>query len=272
MGGMVKIGEAFAQICKEQGVTFHLDSPVEKIHVKNGKAQSVQVNGEIHKVDVVIGGADYHHIDQELLDDDAKAYSEKYWDNRAMAPSSLLYYIGLDCKLDGLKHHNLFFDESFVQHAKEIYTTPMWPTKPLFYACLPSKSDPTVAPEGNENLFLLIPSAAGLTGDDESLRDKYLEVIAKRLEKLTGKNILEHIKYKRSFATSDFISEYNSYKGNAYGLANTLFQTAFLKPRMKSKKVSNLYFTGQLTVPGPGLPPSIISGQVVADYVIKHVK
>lgn len=271
MGGMAKIAEAFLEICKEQGVKVHTAAPVEHIPVRSRKAQGVVVNGQLHEADVVIGGADYHHIDRKLLPRGARSYSEAYWDKRAMAPSSLLYYIGLDTRLEGLQHHNLFFDESFEGHAQEIYETPQWPSKPLFYACVPSITDPSVAPEGCENLFLLIPSAAGLEGDDEQLRQRYLDILAERIEQQTGTDIRKHIIYQRSFATSDFIAEYNSYKGNAYGLANTLFQTAFLKPRMHSKKVSNLFYAGQLTVPGPGLPPSIISGQVAGDYVHKHI-
>ena len=91
-----------------------------------------------------------------------------------------------------------------------------------------------------------------------------------RLENLTGQDIRNSIVYKRSFAHNDFKKDYHAFKGNAYGLANTLLQTAFLKPRIKSKKVKNLYYTGQLTAPGPGVPPSLISGQVVAELIAKN--
>jgi len=188
-----------------------------------------------------------------------------------MSPSSLLFYLGIDKKLDNLEHHNLFFDEDFNKHAEEIYTSPRWPSKPLFYACCPSQTDDEVAPEGKENLFLLVPIAPGLP-DGETIREKYYDLVMDRLENLTGQKIREHVILKRSYALDDFKSDYNSFKGNAYGLANTLSQTAFFKPKMKSKKVSNLFFTGQLTVPGPGVPPSIISGRVVADEVAKEAK
>jgi phytoene desaturase len=175
--------------------------------------------------------------------------------------------VGLNKKLTGVLHHNLFFDTDFGVHGKEIYTQPAWPKDPLFYASVPSVTDPSVAPAGNENLFLLIPVAAGLQGDTEEVRDAYFNQLITRLEQKWGQSISDSIVYKKSFAVSDFISEYHSFKGNAYGLANTLMQTAILKPSCKSSKVKNLYYTGQLTVPGPGVPPSLISGEVVAELV-----
>jgi phytoene desaturase len=216
-----------------------------------------------------VGAGDYRHIDQHLLPADKRNYTEQYWNSRKMAPSCLLYYVGLNKKLNNLRHHNLFFDADFNAHAKEIYESPQWPANPLFYASVPSITDPTVAPQGQENLFLLIPVAPGLEDTDE-VREQYFDMLMQRLEKLTGNSIKQHVVYKRSYAFRDFVNDYHSFKGNAYGLANTLSQTAILKPSLKSKKISNLFFAGQLTVPGPGLPPSIISGKVVAAQIEKE--
>ncbi|OEK07487.1 phytoene desaturase family protein [Roseivirga misakiensis] len=269
-GGMHKIVEAMGKLAEELGVKILTNHAVSKINHSGGMVKSVTTDqGEIYG-DVLISGADYHHVETKLLDSETRNYSDKYWDSRVMAPSSLLYYLGIDKKLDGLLHHNLFFDTDFTPHAHDIYTDPKWPEKPLFYASLTSKTDPTVAPEGHENLFLLIPVAPGLEENDE-IREKYLDMILTRMENHTGQSIKPHIVYKRSFAHRDFISDYNSFKGNAYGLANTLTQTAILKPSLKSKKLKNLYYTGQLTVPGPGVPPSLISGIVVADEVEKDL-
>jgi phytoene desaturase len=187
-----------------------------------------------------------------------------------MSPSCLLFYVGVNRKVKGLLHHNLFFDESFEEHARWIYDTPDWPKKPLFYVCAPSVTDSSVAPEGKENLFILIPVAPGLHSD-ESLREKYFNMVLERIAKITGEDISNDIIYKRSYAHEEFLSDYNSFKGNAYGLANTLTQTAILKPRLRSKKLENLYYAGQLTVPGPGVPPSLISGQVAASEVEKYL-
>ena len=266
MNGMHEFIKAFARIAQEQGVKIETSANVERIVIENGKAVGTIVNGQLHRADIVISGADYAHTDQKLLKENAN-YSDAYWDKRTMAPSSLLFYVGVNKKLENLEHHNLFFDESLEEHGKTIYKDPSWPQKPLFYMSVPSLTDPNVAPQGSENLFFLIPLAPDLQ-DDEATREKYFELLLERLKKLTGNDIKDHIVYKRSFCVADFKSDYNAFKGNAYGLANTLRQTAILKPRMQHKKIKNLYYTGQLTVPGPGVPPSIVSGEVVAKQII----
>jgi phytoene desaturase len=268
-GGMHKIVEGMVQVARQQGVKLEYNQEVQEIKVENGRATGVQTTAGFRPADIVVAGADYHHAEQQLLAPQHRHYDEKYWDSRTMAPSSLLFYLGVNKRLKNLRHHNLFFDEDFSRHAQEIYEKPQWPSKPLFYASLPSKTDPTVAPEGCENLFLLVPVAPALA-DPEETRERYYHLIMDRLERLTGQSIRDSVVFKRSYAHSDFVADYHSYKGNAYGLANTLKQTAILKPTLKSKKVSNLYFTGQLTVPGPGVPPSLISGQVVAGEIFKE--
>ncbi|MBC5994601.1 phytoene desaturase family protein [Pontibacter cellulosilyticus] len=269
MGGMYKIVEGMVQLAMEKGVKFEFDQNVQQIEVANGKATHVVTNSGYFEADVVVASADYHHVEQHLLPRAYQSYSESYWNSRVMAPSSLLFYLGINKPLQNLQHHNLFFDEDFGPHAHEIYTDPKWPEKPLFYVSAPSVTDASVAPAGCENLFILMPVAPGLE-DTPELRELYFEKIMDRLEQLTKQEIRSAIIYKRSYAHKDFISDYNAFKGNAYGLANTLMQTALLKPSLKSRKVSNLYYTGQLTVPGPGVPPSLISGQVVAKEISKE--
>ena len=267
-GGMHEIVKAMVSLAEELGVDIHYNQEVTQILVSNGKAKQVVTADQTYDVDAVVGGADYHHLEQHVLAPELRNYSASYWDKRTMAPSSLLFYVGVDKKLPGLHHHNLFFDEDFALHAEEIYENPKWPSKPLFYVCAPSVTDASVAPEGQENLFFLIPLAPDLEDTDE-LREKYFEVVLDRFENITGHKIRDHIIYRRSYAHRDFKKDYHAFKGNAYGLANTLLQTAFLKPKMRNRKVSNLFFTGQLTTPGPGVPPSLVSGQVVAEEVDK---
>ncbi|MEY3576793.1 MAG: phytoene desaturase [Bacteroidota bacterium] len=270
-GGMYMIVEGMHKLAVEQGVKFHFNHNVSSITVENGMAKTVVAdNGKQFDADVFIGGADYHFIETKLLEKQYRSYSDAYWDKRVMAPGCLIYYVGINTKIPDLPHHSLFFDVPFDVHAAEIYTHPEWPKDPLFYLSATSVTDPTQAPEGSENLFFLIPVAAGLDGDDEKTRDHYFNVLSERLKERTGVDIRDHVVYKRSYAYADFVSDYNAFKGNAYGLANTLMQTAILKPSCKSKKVKNLYYTGQLTVPGPGVPPSLISGEVVAQLVDKE--
>ncbi|MGI8581096.1 MAG: phytoene desaturase family protein [Chitinophagaceae bacterium] len=271
MGGVGKVINSMVQIAKKNGAVFHLNTIVTKIIIENNKAKSLAVNGEIYECDAVIASADYQHVESKLLPKEFRNYDEKYWQKKTFAPSCLIFFLGINNKIKSLRHHTLFFDEDLSKHSKEIYKSPQWPSNPLFYVCCPSKSDNGVAPPGNENLFLLMPIASGLN-DNEETREKYFQLMMARLEKQTGENLEPFIDFKKSYCITDFKTDYNSYKGNAYGLANTLMQTAILKPKIRNKKIKNLFYAGQLTVPGPGVPPSIISGQIAAEQLMKHLK
>jgi len=266
-GGMYEVIKAMENLAKELGVEIHTNAAVDQILVSDGKAIGIMRNGEKHLADKVLSGADYQHS-ESLLEEKHRQYSKSYWEKKVFAPSSLLFYIGFDTKLDNIEHHNLFFDTDFELHAQEIYDQPKWPTNPLFYANFPSVTDATMAPDGCETGFFLVPIATALE-DTEELRNQYFDLIMDRFEKRTGQNIRNNIIFKETFCVNDFVEQYNSYKGNAYGMANTLTQTAFLRPNLRSKKVANLYFTGQLTVPGPGVPPALISGKLVSELIIK---
>jgi len=262
-GGMHRIVEAMVRVARAHGVEFRFSADVAEVHESGGRVAGVRLkDGSLLEASTVIAAADYHHVEQHLLPARWRRYSAKYWESRTMSPSSLLFYLGLDCKVPELEHHNLFFDTPFGPHAETIYTTKTWPDNPLFYVSAPSRTDPTVAPAHGENLFLLIPLAPGLT-EQEDTRQRYLEVMLERIRKHTGRDLAPHIVYQRSYAHRDFEADYRAFKGNAYGLANTLRQTAFLKPKLKSR-LPGLYFAGQLTTPGPGVPPSLISGEVAA--------
>ena len=266
-GGMYEIIKGMKSLAIELGVKIHTNHNIDKIVVKNNAVIGLKTKGSLIKSDIVISGADYHHS-ETLLDIKYRQYSETYWNSKVFAPSSLLFYIGLDKKIKNAEHHNLFFDANFETHAEEIYDNPKWPSHPLFYVNIPSKTDPSMAPKNCDALFILMPIAPGLE-DTDSLRNHYLENILKRFEEKTEQSIQNNIIFKESFCVKDFKSKYNSYKGNAYGMAMTLLQTAFLRPKLKSKKVKNLYFTGQLTVPGPGVPPSLISGKLTSELIQK---
>lgn len=268
-GGMISVVNGMIELARELGVQFHTQANVSAINVnEKGKVSSIYVNGEIISTRLIISGADYKHS-ESLLPEEFRTYTETFWSKKIMAPSSLLFYVGISKKLKNVLHHTLFFDASFDDHAIEIYDKPSWPANPLFYASFPSMTDDSVAPAGHEAAIFLIPLAPDLT-DDEETREKYFNIIMARLESLTKQTVRDHIVFKRSYCVKDFKEDYNSFKGNAYGMANTLLQTAFLRPKLKSKKVKNLFFTGQLTVPGPGVPPSLISGKLVSDIIIKE--
>ncbi|WP_289662657.1 phytoene desaturase family protein [Flavobacterium panacagri] len=268
--GMFDVIRGIEKLALELGVTIKTNSPIEKIIVEDKTATGILINGEILKADIILSGADYQHT-ETLLEKEHRAYSDEYWESRIFAPSSLLFFIGFNKKIENISHHALFFDTDFNQHAIDIYDHPKWPDEPLFYANFPSKTDLTCAPEGMETGFFLIPLAPGIE-DNTKLRDEYFEKIITRFEQLTQQEIRNNIIFKESFCKNDFVTDYNAYKGNAYGMANTLLQTAFLRPKLKSKKVRNLYFTGQLTVPGPGVPPALISGKLAAELIQKSLR
>lgn len=272
MGGMYKIIEGMQNLATSLGVTIRTNEEIKNIVTRDKKATGI-VNsaGVFTKASAIISSADYHHTEQKLLEPELRNYKEQYWDNKIFAPSCLIFYVGLNKKVSKLLHHNLFFDRDFEQHSKEIYDTPKWPEEPLFYVCCPSKTDDTVAPMGMENLFILIPIAVGIK-DDELKRDFYFNKVIARMEKECGESLRENIVYKKSYCINDFTKDYNAYKGNAYGLANTLMQTAVLKPSVRNKHVKNLFYTGQLTVPGPGVPPALISGKISAQQALNYLK
>lgn len=270
-GGMVKVVEAMHSLALELGVTFELNADVSRIEVEGHTAQQLKGTKPQQSFDALVSSADYQFTEQTLLDAPYRRYSSAYWESRKLAPSAILYYVGVDKPLDHLLHHNLFFDEDFEQHANDIYKDVRWPEKPLLYVSCSSKTDPTVAPAGQENLVILIPVAPGLE-DTAEIRDRYFDLAVKRIESHIGMSFRENIVYRRDFCMRDFVKEYNSFKGNAYGLANTLLQTAILKPKLVSAKVHNLFYTGQFTVPGPGVPPCLISGKLAAEQVRKYLQ
>jgi phytoene desaturase len=271
IGGFGKITDAMKKIAETNGAAFHTGEPVSVFETEKNKIVKIVTNKREVSVDAVIGSADYNHIEQNLLPENLREYSKEYWNSRTLSPSALIFYLGIKKKINRLDHHNLFFDEDYYQHLDDIYKKKKWPSNPLFYVCCPSKSDDTIVPPDMENIFILMPLTSGIN-DDDVIRENYFSLIIKRIENYVGENISDHIIFKKSYCISDFAKDYNAYKGNAYGLANILSQTAVLKPRIISRKVMNLFYAGQMTVPGPGVPPSIISGQIASAELIKSFK
>ncbi len=270
MGGMTALVKGMQQVATNLGVQFKFNESVTSFAYHNKKISKVITNKEEYFTDAVIAACDYHHLETAILEAPYRNYTNAYWEKRKMAPSSILIYLGINKKLKNILHHNLLFDAPFDKHAQELYTQPKWPSDPLMYVNCTSASDPSVAPEGKENLMVLIPTAPGLM-DTEEIKEVYFEKALAKLEKHFGEDIQGHILYKRVYAAKNFIEDYHAFKGNAYGLANTLDQTAILKPSIKNKHLHNLIYAGQLTVPGPGVPPAIISGKLAAQLTIKNI-
>ncbi len=267
-GGMYEVVKGITTLAKSLGVEIITNSAVKNIHIENKKVIGVKTDNQYYNCDILLSGADYYHT-ETLLPKQLRQYSETYWNKKTFAPSALLFYVGFNKKIKNVSHHTLFFDTDFDVHAKTIYDTKEWAEKPLFYASFPSITDNSVAPKGKEAAIFLIPIAPN-SKDTPQIRDHYFNQLIERIESITGESIKNDILFKESYCVQNFKDDYNSYKGNAYGLANTLRQTHVLRPKLKSKKVDNLYFCGQLTVPGPGVPPSLISGKIVSDLILKY--
>ncbi len=268
-GGFGSLAEAFIKLGKEYGVTYKTSTPVEKIIVKDAIVQGVKTKKGIIKADIVLSNADYHHTESTLLAPEYRSYSKKYWESRTMAPSAFIIHLGIKGKVKKLIHHNLILTQDWQNHFDEIFNDPKWPDNPSYYVCCPSKSDRTVAPQGDDVLFILVPVASGLK-DKEDVRSAYYKKVMSDLARHTGEALDDRIMYKRIYAHKDFTEDFNAYKGTALGLAHTMRQTALFRPRMKSKRLNNMYFVGQYTQPGIGVPIAVISAQLVTERIKKE--
>ena len=263
-GGIYEIVKALESIARKHGVKFKLKTPVKKILVEHGKAVGVRLaNGKELRADIVISNADIHHTEQQLLDEQYRTKSKRYWSKRTLAPSALIMYLGVKGKLPNLTHHNLLFSKDWKHNFAEIFDKPQWPSDPSLYVCNPSKTDPSVAPDGHENLFVLVPIAPGLTYTTKELK-KYADKILKTMEtEMNMPDLRDNIVFQRLFSVKDFADRYNSLQGTALGLAHTLKQTAVFRPNNISKKVKNLYYVGAGTNPGIGMPITLISAELM---------
>lgn len=268
MGGIYKVVEAMVEVCRQLNVEITYNVKVDQLDVLKERVMAAHAGYRNFYADYFISSVDYHYTEQHLLREKYRNYTENYWESRLMAPSALLFYIGFNKKIPNLQHHNLILDTDFNKHALDIYKVPQWPESPAMYISASSVTDSATAPEGHENIVVLIPVAPGLE-DHGKVREYYFDIVIKKIEKISTIPVRDHIVYHKSYAQSNFIADYNSFKGNAYGLANTLKQTGPFKPKIKNRRLPNLFYTGQLTVPGPGVPPSLISGKVVAEQVFK---
>ncbi len=266
-GGMYQVVNAMVRLCRELGVKIKTSTPVDEILTNNHRTIGIRSLGKTIPADLIISTADYQHS-ETLLDASARNYPSRYWHRKVFAPSALLYYVGFSKKLERVSHHTLFFDTPFEPHARAIYKEPAWPDNPLFYGSFPSITDPDIAPDGKECGIFLIPVATGLEDDNRERREAYFETILQRMEKLTGQPLRASVEFCHSYGLSNFRNDYHAFQGNAYGMANTLKQTAFLRPSVENKKIRNLFYAGHLTVPGPGVPPALISGKIAAQTAI----
>jgi phytoene desaturase len=268
IGGLSAVSAGIARLAEEQGVQIRLGTEVKGITVEEGSGRVSRVRtseGEI-ETEVVLVNADYAFTETALLEEKYRSLPAGYWKRKVFAPSMFILYLGLDGSLKNMVHHNLYFAEDWNQHFDTIFKVPSWPQQPCFYVSCISKTDPDMAPKGQENVFVLVPVAPGLE-DGDTFRERYAEQILEHIENVVGEDIRSSVVVRRIFSHRDFISEYNAYGGTALGLAHTLSQTAFFRPAFRSRKVENLFYAGQYTHPGVGVPMVLIAAQVAAGLI-----
>lgn len=245
---------------------------VSKIITSNKKASGVKLkNGKELRADIVIANADYNFVETKLLDQEHRTYKKEYWDKKTVSPSGLLIYMGVKKRVPNLRHHNLFFDTNWDQHFDNVFNAKKWSENPLFYLCAPTKTDASVAPKSCENIFVLAPQAAGKQPSKKTI-EKTVQNIIKRIEQKVGQDFSGDIEVLDVRAQDYFTQTFNALDGNAFGLSHTMLQSGPLRPKMQSKKVKNLYYVGQYTNPGTGVPLVVLSGKTVAKLVSKNEK
>ncbi len=262
-GGIRAVPESLEKVARKYGVTIRTNAPVRRIIIEQNNAKGVELeNGEVVHADMVVSNADVAFTDMKLLDEKHRVYSDAYWNKRVLAPSAFILYLGVKDTIPGLQHHNLLFTKNWEQGFGEIFKTPTWPQDPSMYICVPSKTDPTVAPPDHENLFVLVPIASGLEYTEEFAKDYGDKVIDEIAKYYNIPNLKERIVVRRHYSVKDFIADYNAFKGTALGLAHTLTQTAIFRPNNVHPRIKNLLYVGAGTNPGIGMPICLISAEI----------
>ncbi|MFC6835150.1 phytoene desaturase family protein [Halomarina ordinaria] len=270
-GGIGAVVDGLVSLGEELGVEFTTDAEVTEVTKRREGFHVETTDGAVYRPEFVVSDADYAHTEQELLPEHERQYDADYWASRTYAPSAFLLYLGVEGDVDPLEHHTLVLPTDWDSHFDDIFEDPAWPDDPAYYACVPSRTDDAVAPEGHSNLFLLVPVAPGLE-DTPELRAEYREFVLADLAEHTGVDLRDRIVFEKSFCVDDFAARYNATQGTALGLAHTLRQTALLRPPHRSKAVSGLYFTGGFTTPGIGVPMCIIGGEHTAGALVDDVR
>lgn len=274
-GGLYTIIEAVERLARAAGVEVHLNSPVSQIISENGKAVGVRVGEAEVRADVIVAGADLHHVETKLLKPEDQTLKESWWAKREPGPSALLMYLGIKGELPQLDHHTLLYTKDWKTNFKEVFKkadgNSRIPSPASLYLCKPSATDPSVAPAGHENLFVLVPIAAdpslGSGGVDRAgdpqIEEAADRVIAQISEWCGIPDLAERIVVRRTMGPADFVNDYNAWSGTALGMAHTLKQSAFFRPKNVSGKLANLFYVGHNSVPGIGLPMCLIGAELV---------
>lgn len=265
MGGMGAVMEGIADLAREQGATIRTNSAVERIVVEKGRAVGIIVNGSLIPVDIVVSATDYPYTETSLLDEQWRTHDHGYWKKKTLSPSAIVLYLGLRKKLPSLSHHTLIVPDRWDDHFSALFDNKRLPEEPSFYISCTSKTDPSVAPKGYENLFITVQIPSGFDVSRQELQD-YRDLLISQVESSIGHRFRKDIILERIFGPEDFKTVYNAYDGAAIGMATT-FSQLLLRPDNRSKKVSNLLYAGQYTKTGAGLPMCLISAHRLLETI-----
>lgn len=268
-GGIYSVIEGMKELGEELGVTYSTGEEVIEIN-KDERPYVVTEDRRIECV-AVVSNADYAFTETELLPDKYTTHDRDYWESKTYAPSAFLMYFGVDDELENLEHHSLVLPEDWNPHFEKIFDNPDLPDDPAYYICNPSETDDSVAPEGESAIFVLVPIAAELELNEEK-REKFRKAVLEDIAENTGEDLRGKINYEKIFAGEEFKEKYNSFNGTALGIAHTLRQTSVFRPKQRSKKMKGLYYTGQYTNPGIGMPMCLISGEHAAEKVVEDLE
>ena len=268
MGGMYTIIESIEAIARKHGVAFHYGTEVQRITSANRHAAGIMLaDGTVVDADIVIANSDLHHTETKLLEKSDRTYDEAYWSKKEPGPSALLMYLGVDGKVDELEHHNLLFVEQWRENFESIYRDKQLPEPASIYISKTSHTDPSAAPSGKENIFVLVPLPAGVeipNSELDAIADSYLS----QIETMTKIRLRDRLVVKELFSPNDFLTKYYSWQSSMLGQSHLLKQSAFFRTPNKSKKLNNLYYVGGSTTPGIGLPMCLIGAELVYKRIV----
>lgn len=296
MGGFTRLVEAIEEVARQAGVEIRTGAEVSEIVTdrpasaqvldtargRRARVQGVRLaDGELVPADVVVSTADLHHTETRLLPEHLRTYDQGYWDRRTSGPGAVLALLGVRGELPELVHHNLFFTADWDANFDAVFgEEPVVPQPASSYVCMPSATDPGVAPAGHENLFVLVPvspdaadgtsvGAGGVDGGGDDAVEQAVDDAIAQISAWAGvPDLAERVVVRRSIGPADFARDYNAWRGNALGPGHTLWQSAFLRGQNVSRRVEGLLYAGATTAPGVGLPMCLIS----AENVIKRLR
>lgn len=263
-GGLYTIIERLVIAGNELGVQFRYNAPVQRIATRDDEVSGVTLeSGEHMSADIVISNADLHFTETQLLEEKNRSYPASYWSKHEAGPSALLMYLGVKGSLPELEHHNLFFVDDWKKNFDAIFNDKKLPTPASIYICKPSATDPSVAPKGHENVFVLVPLPPGVDLDNDALERACSGYLQQIEQQLGIKDLRKRIVTKELFGPNDFSNKFNAWQNTALGPSHILKQSALFRTPNKSRKVKNLYYVGGSTTPGIGLPMCLIGAELI---------